>query len=188
MSCTDPIAPEHLDLCPTDELLPGVSETEVYVSLLKDFDTVAAVPAYADGADLSGLGTITEAHTFLDNNGFHKLTLRVDTGMGDGAQAGEKGSLALQNNLTGVIPSTGAAVTGWIRKHLNRPMIVIFTERDGTMKQLGSKFSPAYMLEITPTSGQKAGDAKGTTVKFTDTQLHPAPVYEGTITEFSTGV
>lgn len=183
--CTDPIPLENLDYCQTDELLPGVVETEVYAALTDDFETIAYTPKYSEGTDLASLGTISEAHTFVSDKGFHRVRVRVDTGLVDGAQVGSKATLNIQNNFTGVIPSTDAAAVGWVRKHLNRPMIIIVKERSGKLKQLGSANSPAYMLEVTPTSGAAPGDAKGITVKFTDTQLHPAPVFEGTITEFT---
>lgn len=183
--CIDPIPTENLDSCSRDEVLPGVVETDVYAALVRDFTTIEYVPAYADGTDYASLGTIAAAHTFPAEKGFHKITLRVDTGMVDAAQLGEKGNLTVQNNLTGVVPSTDAPVVGWVRKHINLPMIFLVRERSGKLKQIGSRNSPAYMTEITPTSGTKPGDAKGTTLKFADTQMHPAPIYAGTITEFT---
>lgn len=186
--CLDPIPTENLDACFRDEVLPGVVETDIYAALVDDFTTIEYVPDYSAGTDQTSLGTISVAHTFPTGKGFHKLKLRVDTGMVDGAQLGEKGVLTVQNNLTGIIPSTGAAMVGWVRKHVNRPMIFLVRERSGQLKQLGSKNSPAYMTEITPTSGTKPGEAKGTTLKFSDTQMHPAPIYGATITEFDAPV
>lgn len=185
MLCEDNIAPENLDFCPNDEVAPGVSEVEVYFASISDFDVIAAVPKMSEAADLTALNTIAEAHTFKADLGFHKVYIKPDTGLVDGAQAGEKGGLSITNNFGGVLPSTGAKTGGWIRKYLNRPMIVLVTERTGLVKQIGSKLSPAYMTEVTPTGGQKAGDSVGVTIKISDSTGSIAPVYAGAITQFT---
>ena len=182
--CLDTVPLENLDYCPNDETAPGVSEVGVYVAALSDFETIAAVPKLSEGTDLASLATIAEAHTFPEGSGFHKLYIKPDSGLVDGAQAGEKGNLSIANSFGGVIPSTGAKAAGWVRKYLNRPVIVLVTERTGLVKQLGSRLSPAYMSEVAPTSGQKPGDATGITIKITDSAGSPAPVYAGTIVEF----
>lgn len=182
--CLDPVPLENLDYCPNDETAPGVSEVGVYVASITDFTTIEAVPKLSEGTTLDSLATIAAAHTFPEGKGFHKLYIKPDTGLVDGAQAGEKGNLSVANSFTGVIPSTGAKAAGWVRKYLNRPLIVIVTERTGVMKQLGSRLSPAYMSEVTHTGGQKPGDATGITVKITDSAGSPAPVYSATVQEF----
>jgi len=185
MLCEDNIAPENLDFCSNDEVAPGVSEVEVYFASVSDFETIAAPPKISEAADLTALGTIGEAHTFKEGLGFHKVYIKPDTGLVDGAQAGEKGGLSITNNFGGVLPSTGAKTGGWIRKYLNRPVIALVTERTGLVKQIGSRLSPAYFTEVTPTGGQKAGDSVGVTVKISDSTGSIAPVYAGAITQFT---
>jgi hypothetical protein len=185
MLCDDNIPLENLDYCSNDEVAPGVSEVEVYFASISDFQEIASVPKMSEGTDLESLGTIAEAHTFKEGLGFHKVYIKPDTGLVDGAQAGEKGGLSIVNNFGGVLPSTGARTGGWIRKYLNRPVIALVTERTGLVKQIGSKLSPAYMTEVTPTGGQKSGDSVGVTIKISDSTGSIAPVYVGTIEQFT---
>lgn len=182
--CEDPIPLENLDFCPTEEIVAGISEVDINFASIYDFETIAWVPSLADSTDLESAGTIADAHVFKTDRGFHKVYAKPDTGMLDGAQAGEKGNLSVANGFSYVIPSTGAKAVGWVRKHLNMPCIVLVREKNGTIKQLGSPYSPAYMTEVTPTGGQKPGDAVGITIKITDSISHPSPVYAGTIQEF----
>lgn len=185
MLCEDNIPLENLDFCSNDEVAPGVSEVEVYFASVSDFEMIAAVPKMADGIDLESLGTIAEAHTFKAELGFHKVYIKPDTGLVDGAQAGEKGGLSIANNFGGMLPSTGAKTGGWVRKYLNRPVIALVTERTGLVKQIGSKLSPAYMTEVAPSGGQKSGDSVGVTIKISDSAGSIAPVYAGAIVEFT---
>lgn len=182
--CTDPIPLENLDYCPTDEIVAGISEVGIHFAGINDFETIAWVPKLSDATDLESAGTISESHTFKTDRGFHKVYAKPESGMLDGAQAGEKGNLSIANGFVFTIPSTGARAVGWVRKHLNMPCIVIVVQRNGEKKQIGSPNSPAYMSEITPTNGQKPGDAVGITVKVSDSIPHPSPVYAGTIQEF----
>ncbi|MBT0607634.1 hypothetical protein [Aequorivita echinoideorum] len=182
--CVDPIPLENLDFCPTIEVAAGVSETGVYGAAVSDFETIVAPPNIADGTDLDSIGTIATAHTFKEGRGFHKIYINPDTGLIESTHAGEKGNLSIGNSLTGALPGTGPKVVGYVRKYKNMPMIFIVKEKDGAVRQLGSALSPAYMSEITATSGQKAGDPKTTTIKITDTLAYMAPHYAATIEEF----
>lgn len=184
-TCEDAIPLENLDFCPTAEVAAGVSEVGVYIASHFDFDEIKEPPGLDVGTSLEDIGTIAEAHTFLAGRGFFKVYINPDSGLVDGAQVGEKGNLSIQNNFGFSLQGTGAKVVGLVRKYKNMPIIAIVKERDGNIKQLGSKLSPAYLLEVAPSSGQKPGDPKVTTFKFTDVQNYPAPIYAGTITEFT---
>ncbi len=185
MACTDAIPLENLDSCPTDEVAAGVSEVGVYAAALKDFATIEKPAGFADGTDLASLATISAAHTFKTDKGFHKLQINPDSGLVETVQVGEKGNISFQNSFSGGLKGTGAQVAGWLRKHKNEPMIFVVKEKSGNVKQIGSELSPAYLSEVTGTSGSKPGDPKNTTVKMMDTQNYPAPEYAGAITEFT---
>lgn len=184
-TCEDAIPLENLDFCPTAEVAAGVSEVGVYIASHFDFEEIKEPPGLDTGTSLEDIGTIAEAHTFKAGRGFFKVYINPDSGLVDGAQVGEKGNLSIQNNFGFSLQGTGAKVVGLVRKYKNMPIIAIVKERDGNIKQLGSKLSPAYLLEVAPSSGQKPGDPKVTTFKFTDVQNYPAPIYAGTITEFT---
>ncbi|MCT8340507.1 hypothetical protein MG296_10615 [Flavobacteriaceae bacterium TK19130] len=188
MACTDTIALENLDFCPSDEVAAGVSEVGVYFSPLDKIETIAGVPALSAATTNKEAATIDTAHTFTGDNGFVKVYINPDTGMVESTQVGEKGNMSFQNSFTGALQGTAAQVAGWIRNNKNRPGIWIIKERNGDVKQIGSELSPAYFSEVTGTSGQAPGDRKATTIKIMDTQPYPAPEYAGTITEFTPAV
>ena len=128
--------------------------------------------------------TIAAAHVFKADRGFHKVYINPDSGLVETAQVGEKGNLSFQNSLTGALQGTGAKTAGWLRKYKNTPLIAVVKEKNGNIKQIGSELVPAYINEVTGTSGQAPGDSKNTQVIIRDTQNYPAPEYAGTITEF----
>ncbi len=184
MDCEDVIPIENLDSCPSDEVAAGISEVGVYASPVRDFLVIAAPKDLKTAVTNEELAKIAEAHTFKEGKGFHKVAFIPDTGMVETAHVGEKGNLSFQNSLGGQLKGTGAKTAGYLRRYKNEAMIYIVRERNGDVKQIGSELSPAYLIETAATSGQKAGDIKGTTVKFQDNQNYPAPEYAGTIQEF----
>ena len=185
MECEDSIGIENIDFCPTAEVTPGVSEVGVYVCAVADFLTIAKPAGLDIATTYEEAATIDTAHTFEAPKGFHKVYINPDSGMVETAQIGEKGNMSFQNTFTGSLQGTGAKGAGWLRKHKNMPVIIIAKEKSGTVKQIGSELSPAYISEVTGTSGSKPGDVKATTFKFMDTQNYPAPEYAGAITEFT---
>lgn len=186
--CTDVIVDENIDFCPTDEIAAGTSEVEIYGAFLKDFEVVQAPPKLSLATSYTEAATISTAHTFKTDKGFFKMSILPDTGMVDSAPLGEKGSKSFANSFTGVIPGTSARNLGFGRKAKNAPMIFIITQADGTKKQIGSKVKPAYLEDFTATTGAKAEDVHGITMKVSDVQAYMAPVYDSTITEFTPSV
>ncbi|EKF56224.1 hypothetical protein I215_01838 [Galbibacter marinus] len=188
MACTDTIATENLEYCPSDEIASGVSETEVYACPLSDFLTIGAPPKLGEATTLEEAGSISaeSSHTFAEGKGFHKLMLKPDSGNVVSTPQGSKGNITFENKFTAAIPGGTKKTVGWVRKYKGVPMIFIIVEKDGTQRQLGSKLSPSYMnTDSGYASGAAPGDDKITTVSFSDVQPYIAPVYEGTITEFT---
>lgn len=184
-NCEDNIPLENLDYCPTDEVNPGVSEVGVYAASVQDFKTIEKPSDLSEGIDLADVATIKESHEFQTNRGFHKINITSESGIVETEQTGDKGNISFANSLTGSLQGTGARNAGWVRKYKNAPMIFIVKEKNSDIKQIGSELSPAYMVEVTGTSGKAAGDSKNMTVKFSDNQNYPAPEYAGTIEEFT---
>jgi|SRR5690606_602344 len=188
MACTDTIVTENLEYCPSDEIASGVSETGVYACPYADFLTIGAPPKLNIATSLDEAGSISaeDSHTFEEGKGFHKLMVKPDTGNVVSTSQGSKGNISFENKFTAAIPGATKKTVGWVRKHKGLPMIFIVIEKDGTQRQIGSKLSPAYMNTDTAyASGAAPGDDKITTVSFSDVQPYIAPVYEGTITEFT---
>ena len=185
MACTDTIVTENIDYCPDQETAAGVSSTEIYAARVSDFDDIIAPPALGVATSLSEAATITGPHTFTAPKGFFKMNFLPDTGLVESTNEGEKGSKTNTNSYGGTLPGITARNLGFVRKYQNVGMIFLVTQIDGTIRQIGSKISPAYLSEASGTTGQKAGDINGIPVKFTDTQAYQAPIYSGTITEFT---
>lgn len=185
MACTDTIATENIDYCPDQETAAGVSSVEIYAARVSDFDTIIAPPSLSEATTLAEAATITGPHTFTAPKGFFKLNILPDTGLVESSNEGEKGSKTNTNSFSGTLPGITARNLGMIRKYQNVGMIFLVTQIDGKVRQIGSKISPAYLSEASASTGQKAGDINGIPVKFTDTQAYQAPIYTGTITEFT---
>jgi len=184
-NCVETIITENLEFCADNEVVAGISPVAIYACPVKDFTEIQKPKALNVAVSLEEAGTIDGSHTFTAPKGFFKIDILPDTGLVESANEGEKGAKSNTNSFSGTLAGTDAKKVGFIRKYQNQPMIFIVTENDGTKKQIGSEVSPAYMSEGSQNSGQKAGDVKGTVVKFTDVQAYPAPVYTGTITEFT---
>ena len=182
---TDTINTENLDFCANAENVPGVSPIGVFACPVADFDTIAALPAKDAVTTLEAAATIPGPHTFSATKGFFKIAVLPNTGMVESAAEGEKGSKSFTNSFSGTLPNISAKSKGFLRKYQNVPMIFIVPQLNGDNVQLGSATSPAFLTEGTPSTGAKAGDVVGIPVKFSDVQGCPAPIYTGTITEFT---
>lgn len=183
MACTDNIALEHIDYCPTDEIAAGVSEVEIYVAPAADFDTIQEPAALNVATSYEEAATIDTAHAFTAPKGFIKLNTLPDTGIVESALVGEKGSKSYSNSYSGTLPGTSARNLGFGRKVKNQGLIVLVKQTNGDIRQIGSAVKPAYFEEFNPTSGAKPEDINGIPFKISDVQAYPAPVYTSTITE-----
>lgn len=185
MACTKSIVDENLDYCPTDEIAAGVSPVNIYGAFISDFDAIQELPALNVATSLAEAATIDTAHTFLTNKGFHKLNVLPDTGLVESVLVGEKGSKSVINSFAGTLPGTSARNKGYGRLVKNQGMIFLVTQINGDVVQIGSKNSPAYFEEYAPASGAKPEDVNGVPFKISAVDVCPAPVYTGTITEFT---
>ena len=184
-SCKEPIIVENIDFCPIDETASGTSEVEIYGAYIQDFKSIAAPPKLADANTFAEAATIKGSHEFKEGRGFFKISILPDTGMIESAIAGEKGSKSFTNSFSGTIPGTSARNIGFARYSKNAPMIFVIAQTDGLYKQIGSQVKPAYLEDYTATSGAKAEDVHGITFKISDVQAYLAPLYLGTLTEFT---
>ena len=182
---TDTIVTDNLDFCANAENVPGVSPINIFACPVSEFETIIALPAKDAVTSLEEAATIAGPHTFATGKGFFKISVLPETGMVESAAEGEKGSKSITNTFSGTLPNITAKSKGFIRKYQNVPMIFIIPQLNGDKVQLGSETSPAFMTEATPSTGAAAGDVVGIPVKFADVQGCPAPVYTGTITEFT---
>jgi hypothetical protein len=185
MACNETIVTENMDYCPDQENAAGVSPVEIYAAKVADFLSIKKPPALNVATSLAEAATIVGPHTFTPPKGFFKINVLPETGNVETANEGEKGSKTNRNSFAGTLPGVNARNKGFIRKYQNVGMIFLVTDVNGIIHQIGSEVSPAYMTEATPNTGQKAGDVNGIPVKFEDVQAYPAPVYTGTITEFT---
>lgn len=185
MACTDTIATENIDYCPDQETAAGVSPVSIWAGRVSDFLAIIKPPALSAALTLGEAATITGPHTFTPPKGFFKINILPDTGLVESTNEGEKGSKTNTNSFSGTLPGITARNLGFVRKYQNVGMIFLVTQTDGIIRQIGSEVQPAFLSEASGTTGQKAGDVNGIPVKFTDTQAYQAPIYSGTITEFT---
>lgn len=185
MACADTIATENIDFCADQENAAGVSPVSIWACRVSDFETILKPPALGVATTLDEAATIVGPHTFTAPKGFFKLNVLPDTGVVETTNEGEKGAKTNTNSFGGTIPGNTARNIGFVRKYQNVGMIFLVTQIDGKIRQIGSEDSPAYLSEASGTTGLKAGDINGIPIKFTDTQAYPAPIYTGTITEFT---
>tara|TARA_R110002096_G_C14661308_1_gene728000 strand:+ start:5310 stop:5870 length:561 start_codon:yes stop_codon:yes gene_type:complete len=181
----DTIALENMDFCANAESIPGVSPMDIYACPVSEFEAIIGLPAKDAVTTLEAAATIVGPHTFGAGKGFFKIAILPETGMVESSTEGEKGGKSIVNSFAATLPNISAKSKGFIRKFKNIPMIFIIPQLNGDNVQLGSAKSPAFMTEGTPSTGAKAGDPIGIPLKFADVQDCPAPVYTGTITEFT---
>ena len=183
--CVDNIAVENLDYCPTDEIAPGTSETDIYIAFKKDIDSIAEPPAMDVATSFEQAATISGTHAFSGGNGFFKVSILPDTGQVDSTGVGEKGAKSFQNSFSGTLPGTSKRNKGFARKAKNLAMIVLVKTATGEYVQLGSGKRGAFLETFDPSTGAKAEDVNGIPFVIQDIQPYCAPVYEGSITEFT---
>jgi len=188
MDCVDTINTENMDYCPDQENAAGISPVEIYAARVSDFLAIIEPPKLSVATTLEGAATIVGPHTFTPPKGFFKISVLPETGIVETANEGEKGSKSNRNSFGATLPGVGARNKGFVRKYQNVGMIFLVTDLNGIIHQIGSKVSPAYLSEATPSTGVKGGDVNGMPIKFEDVQAYPAPVYTGTITEFTPAV
>ncbi|QQV91410.1 hypothetical protein Leef1_44 [Polaribacter phage Leef_1] len=184
----DTINTDNLDFCANTENVPGVSPMDIFACPVSEFLTIDKLPAKDAVTDLAAAATIVGPHTFEEGKGFFKISVLPETGMVESSAEGEKGSKSWANSFAGTLPNISAKSKGFLRKYQNVPMIFVIPQLNGDNVQLGSATSPAFMTEATPSTGAKAGDVVGVPLKFADVQGCPAPIYDGTITEFTPAV
>jgi len=185
MICADTIITENIDFCPDQETAPGVSSVEIFAARVSDFTAIIEPPKLGVATSLDAAATIVGPHTFPVGQGFFKINILPDTGLVESANEGERGNKSNTNTFSGTLPGVSARNKGFIRKYQNVGMIFLVTQINGDIVQIGSRISPAFLIDASATSGQKVGDLNGIPVKFADAQAYQAPVYTGVITEFT---
>ncbi len=187
MASQDNIVPENIDVCPNEEFTPGIAEHEIYAAYVEDFevDGIAKLPNLADVTSLEAAGTIVDSHIFKTGKGFFKIKAVADVGKVDDEAVGGLGRKSYKNMFTYTVAGTGKRNIGYARKYLNKACIYIVTESDGTRKQIGTAKRPAYMNEQKATSGDAKDSSKEMSFVIESVSGSPAPVYDGSITEFT---
>lgn len=184
-TCTNNIADENIDYCPNDEIAAGVNEVEIYGAYVSDFDVIQSVPALDAATTLEGAAIISETHTFKTDKGFHKLNVLPDTGNVESPLIGNKGSKSVNNRFSGTLPGTSARNKGYGRLVKNAPMVYLVKVRTGEFVQIGGVNGAAYFEEYGPNTGTAPEDVNGTPFVISAIDVVAAPVYTGTITEFT---
>jgi hypothetical protein len=162
----------------------GGINIDIYYALRSDFETVIDPPAFGAAGTYATKAAIATAHTFKPGKGFNKITVASKTGTIKSTGSGERKRKGFTNEFVGQIQGSEAVVLGFMRMVKNADYIVLAEEAgSGRLRQLGSSRSFA---EFTALEHSIEADMLGNnacTFTIQDTQLWPAPIYSGTVTQ-----
>ena len=181
--CFDNVRTEDLDHCINEELVSGVSETQIHYALAAHIDSFPALPALGNSETALGdYATIATDITFPIGKGFNVLHIQSNTGEVKDELVGEKGNKKVKSMFSFFLPNNHARNLGAMRQLKNAGLVFIITEKSGRQRVLGSKLVPAYISEAAGTSGKADEDNVGFEITVDVVSSAPAPVYSGNIT------
>lgn len=111
---------------------------------------------------------------------FAELEMITDSGKVMHKQVGAKGFENYNNEFSFKAKKTVAA-DEWFNNTRNSCLVIIVTEKDGTLRVIGTKDVPASMTASEGTTGDGSETEKVWTCTVMDTIGDVAPVYTGTI-------
>ena len=181
--CFDNVRTEDLDHCINEELVSGISETQIHYALAAHVDTFPDLPALGDVTKpLSDLATIAIDITFPTGKGFNVLHIQSNTGEVKDELVGEKGNKKVKSMFSFFLPNNHARNLGAMRQLKNAGLVFVITEKSGRKRILGSKLVPAYISEAAGTSGKGEEDNIGFEITVDVVSSAPAPIYTGNVT------
>ncbi|NKI28253.1 hypothetical protein HCG49_16995 [Arenibacter sp. 6A1] len=168
------------------EVSGAFSHTEIYVGLLRDFETLTE-PKGKYGTDaattLAELVEISAPHTFKVGFGFTKVKAIQESVILETAQLGNKPSPVQENKMTFQMLGSDAEILGFKRHVKGEDLIVLGKEfASGNVRQIGSAKYAAAVIESTSKIDGTVEGENATTFVVQDKQMYDAPIYKGDIT------
>lgn len=179
-SCFDDIEVENIDGCSNSDVPAGVSEVGIFYAVHSQATTIPMPLKKGEvGYNYEKSVTVASPIVFPATKGFATINVQPDTGEVKVSGVGNKGNRKLKQTFDFFVADNKPKLLGFLRTHLNTPMIFIVTERDGQKRLLGDAFSPAYLTESEVTTGKGGEDDKGG--QFTIETYAAVIVYNSTI-------
>lgn len=177
-NCFDNTPHESLDCCPNEEISAGVSTRLFYAPA--EFVEKCVLPE-ASGNYENRL-TITDGNlTLKTDKAWKGIDIQMDEGELKNTLVGNIGNKKAKAELEIKIPGFRPKAVGFVDTYKNVPMVLVVIDSSGVFWVLGTKINPAYMESADGTTGKKAEDDSGISVKITaNTKLYK---YAGSITE-----
>ena len=184
-NCFENIRIEDLTECINEELISGISQTEVYVAISDHIKFFPPLTILTKSSPLEHLGQLRHTVGFFEKKGFFRLHVQTDTGEVKGEVIGNKGNKKFKNTFEFFLTNASARNAGFMRQFRNAPLVFIVRQKTGVFSTIGSKISPAYFDEVSWTTGKVEEDS-GWQVSVSAISASPAPIYIGAFTLFDT--
>jgi hypothetical protein len=165
----------------TEENTGAIVNSEIYVAKLSDIESLATPKGLQDTATANAeYVTIADDHVFKTGKGFTVIKAIIEKNSFEGKSIGSRSARSEENKLTINIVGSAPEIAGWLRRHKNEDVIVLFkTFGRGDYRQIGSVDYAGWISDKTTVIGETVeGDAMRTIV-IGDKQLYEAPYYEG---------
>lgn len=186
MSCFDNVETESLDHCLNREPPSGISEVGVYYALHGQAINIPMPIGVGDaGYNYEKAVEVTANITFQAGKGFSKMRVQPDTGEVKIELVGNLGNKKVKQSFDFFVPRTDKKTLGYLVTHMKTPQIFMVQDKDGTNRQIGDKYSPAYIDAGAATTGKTGEDERG--IAFTIVSYGVPIAYEGTIQEYVPG-
>lgn len=177
-NCFDNVPHEAIDFCPNDEISGGTSTRGFYAP-------VAFIDKMVLPPNTGALGealTITSENLALKSEknwkgiDFQRDEVEIKTSL-VGNIGNKKGKTELELKIPGFRPT----VIDFVNRYKNVPMVFVIPDALGQLWVIGTKINGAFIETADGTTGKKADDDSGVTVKIsTNSKIFK---YAGTIAE-----
>ncbi len=178
--------PEHV-LWEDGQDNPGGLQTVAFYAPISVFTDDGIPEVAADPITFAAGVEISVDFQFRLGQGFRKMYLTEDTGMGEDESIGERDGKSWRNKMKGFHPGTKSEALGWARWANNTGLIWVIVEADGQKRIVGSRQYPAKIDTNIITTTETADGRRGQTFESSAASKTPAPVYTGSVVEYPGG-
>ena len=165
------------------ENVGGVQHSQFYLARLDWFLSIKKTKTRDTAVTAAELVTISDSHTFNTGYGFIQVTATMKTGNLESKSAGDLDGKVKNDVVSFAIAGSKASQLAFEKDNLNEDLILLITEIDGTVRQIGSAEIPARMETTNHSIGGGGFDGKkGSTYEVHGWGAGSAPIYTGAIT------
>ena len=162
-NCFDNVPHESLDACPNDEVSGGIS-TRVFYAPTAFLDK-CVLPA--NTGELGKANTIEDGNfTLLTDKKWKGIDVQIDERELKTTLVGNAGNKKAKIEFEFKIPRFNAEPLDFISRYKNVPMTFVVPDAQGTLWVIGTKINGAFMDTAEATTGKKAEDDSGITLKL----------------------